>query len=112
MRSRCSARAACAAALATALSLVSTAGRAQGVDGAALVGLLGPHAKDAFAPRSSPGMGALVRLPSGVRGADLGLREVAPGIARFWGAPAQLVAFAGAHPGLSIEVAPPLHPLL
>jgi subtilisin family serine protease len=87
-------------------------GAGQTVDGAALLRLLGPYAKDAFAPRSSPGIGALVQLPAGVHAADLGLREAAPGIGRLWGTPSQLVAFADAHPGLRIEVAPPLHTLL
>jgi hypothetical protein len=57
-------------------------------------------------------MGALVRLPSGVRAADLGLRELAPGFARLWGAPSSIVSFADAHPDLRVEVSPPLHLLL
>jgi len=85
---------------------------AHDVDGAALVRLLGPSAKDAFAPRWAGGMGALVRLPAGARASDVGLREVAPGFARLWGPPSRIVAFADAHPGWSIEVAPPLRTLL
>ena len=73
---------------------------------AALVRLLGPRAKDAFAPRGSPGFGALIRLPDGTRAADLGLIQAAPGIARLWGAPSKILAFADAHPGLRMEVAP------
>jgi subtilisin family serine protease len=57
-------------------------------------------------------VGALVRLPPGVSGADVGLREVAPGIGRLWGSPASLLAFADAHAELPVEVTPPLHPLL
>ncbi len=80
--------------------------------GAALVRLLGDRAAEAFAPRGAPGVGALVRLPAGVRGADVGLQELTPGIARLWGSPARILAFADAHPGLALELAPPLHPLL
>jgi subtilisin family serine protease len=82
------------------------------VDGAALVRLLGRGAQDAFAPRSSAGIGALVRLPPGVRAVDVGLPEAAPGIARLWGSPSRIVSFADAHPGWPLEVAPPLHTLL
>lgn len=83
-----------------------------GVDGAALLRLLGPRAEDAFAPRGAPGVGALVRLPAGVHAADVGLREAAPGIGRLYGPPAQLIAFAGAHPNLTLDVPAPLHLLL
>lgn len=87
--------------------------RAQRVpDGAQLVRLLGSRARDAFAPRGSAGMGALVVVPRGARAGDAGLREVAPGIARLWGTPESIVAFAGAHPDWRVEVAPPLHLLL
>ena len=85
---------------------------AQHVDGASLVRLLGARAKNAFAPPGAPGMGALVRLPSGARATDLGLREVAPGFARLWGSPDTIVSFADAHPDLRVEVYPPLHLLL
>ncbi|HEY8039128.1 MAG TPA: S8 family serine peptidase [Polyangiaceae bacterium] len=85
---------------------------AQRPDGAALVRLLGPRAQDAFAPPGSAGIGALVTLPPGVRAGDVGLREVAPGIARLWGPPSTILAFADAHPGMPVEVAPPLHMLL
>jgi subtilisin family serine protease len=86
--------------------------RAQTVDGAAIVRLLGPRAHDALAPRGSGGIGALVRLPSGVRAADVGLRDAAPGFGRLFGSAGVLLEFADAHPGLTLEVAPPLHPLL
>ena len=82
---------------------------AQGLDGAALVRHLGAHAKDAFAPRGAPGMGAIVRLPAGVAAGDVGLRDLVPGFGRLWGSPASLLAFADAHPGLPLEVNPPLH---
>jgi subtilisin family serine protease len=95
-----------------ALLAAPAVARAQGIDGASLVRLLGPGAKDAFAPRSSAGIGALVRLPPGVRAADVGLRQAAPGIARLWGSPARILAFADAHPAWPLEVAPPLHTLL
>ena len=95
------------------LSLTSArVGLAQTPDGAELVRLLGSRAKDAFAPRGAPGMGALVLLPAGTRAADVGLLEAAPGIGRLWGSPSTIVAFADAHPGLHVEVAPPLHTLL
>jgi subtilisin family serine protease len=81
-------------------------------DGAALVRLLGPRALQAFAPHGSPGMGALVTLPPGVQATDLGLTQAAPGLARLWGSPSRILSFADAHPGLSIEVSPPLRPLL
>jgi subtilisin family serine protease len=57
-------------------------------------------------------MGALVRLPAGVRAQDWGLGPAAPNIGRFWGQPSSLVAFADGHPGARIEVMPPLHTLL
>src|SRR5258708_6495054 len=81
-------------------------------DGATLVRLLGPRAIDALAAPRSRAIGALVRLPGGVRGSDLGLRELAPGIARLAGPPEGILAFADAHPDIPLEVAPPLHLLL
>jgi subtilisin family serine protease len=82
------------------------------VDGAALLRMMGPHARDAFAARGAPGVGALVRLPAGVRAADVGIREAAPGIGRIYGSPATLLSFADAHPDLTLEVGPPLRLLL
>jgi subtilisin family serine protease len=96
----------------TALASFASPSSAQRPDGAALVRLMGVRAKDAFAPRGAPGMGGLVRLPGGVHASDLGLTELAPGVARLWGDPPTIVSFAGAHPGLSVEVSPPLHLLL
>jgi subtilisin family serine protease len=81
-------------------------------DGAALLRLMGSRARDAFAAPGSPGIGALVELPAGVRASDLGLTAMAPGIGRLWGDPANIVAFADAHPDLHVEVSPPLHLLL
>lgn len=81
-------------------------------DGAELVRLLGARAIPTFESPKSPGIGALVRLPRGVQAGPLGLREVAPGIARLWETPSGLVSFAQAHPELPIEVAPPVHLLL
>jgi subtilisin family serine protease len=81
-------------------------------DGAALIRLLGPRAQQAFAAPGSAGIGALVRLPPGMSASDVGLTQAAPGFARLWGPPSTIVAFADAHPGLPVEVAPPLHILL
>jgi subtilisin family serine protease len=81
-------------------------------DGAEIVRLLGSRGTLAFASSRSQGVGALVRLPPGLEAGAVGLREVAPGIARLWDTPTGLTAFAAAHPNLAIEVAPPLHLLL
>ena len=82
------------------------------VDGAALVRVLGPRAQQAFAPRGAPGVGALVRLPPGTRASDVGLLPAAPGLGRLYGSPTRLLSFADAHPGLAMEVVPPLRALL
>jgi Subtilase family len=97
--------------VAVAMTVGALPARAQ-PDGVALVRLLGARAAGAFAPARAPAMGALVRLPSGVRAADLGLGEVAPGLGRLWGTPAAIASFGDAHPELSVEVSPPLHLLL
>jgi hypothetical protein len=99
-------------ALTTPLHAQATRAPARLPDGATLVRLLGSRARDAFAAPGAPGMGALVRLPSGVRGSEWGLREVAPGIGRLWGSPQTIVAFGDAHLDAAIEVSTPLHPLL
>src|SRR5260221_2785421 len=100
-------------AIGLAVGLVAPAvGAQRSPDGAALVRVLGSRAVDAFAPRGSPGIGALVRLPPGERASDLGLLELSPGIGRLWGPPSRILAFADAHPGLPLEVVPPLHLLL
>jgi subtilisin family serine protease len=108
-------RPACVASMALGLAAFSAGPAAlaqRAPDGAALVRLLGARAVDAFSPPGTRGIGALVRLPAGVRAGDLGLSEMAPGIARLWGPPADILSFADAHPGLPLEVAPPLHLLL
>ncbi|HXN32154.1 MAG TPA: hypothetical protein VN894_09840, partial [Polyangiaceae bacterium] len=96
-------------AVAAAMSTFAASSSAQHPDGAALVRLLGTHARNAFAPRGAPGMGGLVRLPSGVAAADVGLLPLAPGVGRLWGEPSAIVSFAAAHPDLRVEVSPPLH---
>ncbi len=101
-----------ALALLVLTALAPRSGHAAGVDGAALLRMLGPRAQQAFAPTGAPGVGALVRLPAGTRASDVGLLPVAPGLARLYGPPSTLLAFADAHPGLPMEVVPPLHALL
>lgn len=76
-------------------------------DGLAMLRLLRGDADRAFAPTSGH-IGALFELPPGVRGSDLGVDEVSPGIGRIRGTSAQLQGFAQTHPGLRLEVAPPL----
>jgi MYXO-CTERM domain-containing protein len=78
---------------------------------ASVVRVLGPSAERIFAPVSGQ-IGALVAVPPGQRAEDLGLSPVVPGIARLRGSGAELLAFTSAHPGLHVEIAPPLHPLL
>jgi subtilisin family serine protease len=103
------------AALSALLTLVappaSAQTRASGPipDGAEIVRLLGSRGTLAFVSSRSQGVGALVRLPPGLQAGAVGLREVAPGIARLWDTPSGLSAFAAAHPDLPIEIAPPLH---
>ena len=80
-------------------------------NGVRFLRMLGPHAARVLAPDSGR-IGALVSIPKGSTPASLGITEVVPGIGRFHGSAAQIDAFAAAHPGLRIEVAPPLHPLL
>ncbi len=73
--------------------------------------MLGPHAAHVLAPDTGR-IGALVSIPKGVTPASLGVTEIVPGIGRIHGSASQLDAFAVAHPGLRIEVAPTVHPLL
>ena len=97
---------------AAAVVLAPGAARAEGPPHAAsVVRVLGPSAEKIFAPVSGQ-IGALVAVPPGQRAEDLGLSPVVPGIARLRGTGAELLAFSGAHPGLHVEIAPPLHPLL
>lgn len=99
-------------ALATRPSFAQTRASGPIPDGAELVRLLGSRASHAFGSPQSTGIGALVRLLPGQQASSLGLRQVAPGIARLWDTPSGLVAFAAAHPELPIEVVPPPHLLL
>ncbi len=78
---------------------------------ASVVRVLGPSAERIFAPVSGQ-LGALVALPAGQRAEDLGLTPVVPGIARLRGSRQDLLSFSDAHPGVHVEIAPPLHPLL
>ncbi len=101
-------------AFAAVLALVASATEVRGhgpPHAASMVRLLGARASQTFAPVSGQ-IGALVSVPVGTRAEDLGLEPVAPGIARIRGSSAQLLAFANAHPGVHMEVAPPLHTLL
>ena len=81
-------------------------------DGVEVVRGLGGRARAALSSPRSPALGCLVRLKPGMRAGDLGLYEVAPGIARLWGSPADVLAFGDAHPDVAVEVTPPLHLLL
>ncbi len=78
---------------------------------ASVVRVMGPAAERIYAPVSGQ-LGALVAVPPGQRAEDLGLSPVIPGVARLRGSGAELLAFTTAHPGLHVEIAPPLHPLL
>ncbi len=53
-----------------------------------------------------------VALPPGADAAALGLLQVAPGVGAIRLPPAEVAPFAAAHPGLALDVAPPLHALL
>jgi hypothetical protein len=81
-------------------------------DGAALIRLMGKRAVDVLAAPGSRSIGALVTLPLGQRASDLGLRQLAPGVATLRGTPENILAFADTHPEVQVEVAPPLHTLL
>jgi len=81
------------------------------VDGAKTVELLGRFAAPHFAPTSGM-IGALVKVPKSTSAEALGLRPVADGFAGFRGTPEALRTFALAHPGVSLEVSPPLHLLM
>lgn len=79
--------------------------------GAAYLRTLGKFAAPMLAPRDGV-IGALVALPKGRPAADFGLDAVAPGIGRIRSTPEGILAFADAHPGLPIEIGPPLQPLV
>jgi len=73
--------------------------------------VLGARAASVVAPKSGRAT-ALVAIPSGTRAVDLGVTEIAPGIGRLRGTPAELVAFGAAHPSVHVEVPPPARALL
>jgi subtilisin family serine protease len=86
--------------------------RADGApDAAALLRVLGPRAESVFAPRTHS-ITALVSLPSGTSAASIGAVEVAPGIGRLQGGASSLLSWSSAHPGVRMEIATPLKPLL
>ena len=102
------------AALALMLAAPSSA---DAPNGPALLRVLGPRAASVIAPGASASsrLGALVKLPAGVSPASaraMGLEPLAPGFARLRGSAADLLAFAGRHADLPLEVAPPVHTLL
>src|SRR5258706_10375687 len=80
-------------------------------DGAAIVRVLGARATKALAPTSRT-IGALVAIPPGQTAAGLGVEPFAPGIGRLHATPDRLLAFADAHPGVQLEVSPPLRALM
>jgi subtilisin family serine protease len=80
-------------------------------DGAAIVRLLGRHAPSTLAPGSGR-IGALVEVPQGRTAESMGLEPLVPGIGRLRASPQSIDAWASAHPGAHLEVAPPLHALL
>ena len=96
-----------------ALVLVTAArsAHASPPDGLGIVRVLGPQATSVLAPVSGRPT-ALVSIPSGMTAIDLGVTEVAPGIGRFRGTPADLIAFGVAHPNVHVELAPPARALL
>jgi subtilisin family serine protease len=97
------------AALLSFVCSVSSAARAdEALTGPRLVRLLGDRAQHVFAPHADV-LGALVTLPPGVEAKTLGLEPFVPGYARLHARPADVVAYAEAHPDLHIELAPPLH---
>jgi subtilisin family serine protease len=71
---------------------------------------LGAGAVEAIATTKRPFV--LVQTPPGVDPVALGLRPVAAGIAVLDGDPARIAAFAKAHAGVTVELAPPLLPKL
>ena len=92
--------------------VVPGAARADAIPhGASVVRLLGPHAESTLAPNDGR-IGALVAIPPGTTAAALGVDEIAPGIGRLRARASTLLAFAAAHPGVHMEVSPPLHRLL
>ncbi len=93
-------------------STQTTEARAQHPGSVEILRALGSRAQGAFAPPGAGGIGWLVRIPAGASASALGLRELSPGFGRMYGPPAAILAFADAHPGLRVEIPPPLHLLL
>ncbi len=79
--------------------------------GAHYVHLFGRHAERLLAPQARE-LVALARIPPGHTAAEFGMDAVAPGIGRVKATVAALDSFANAHPGMGLEIASPLHPLL
>jgi hypothetical protein len=105
-------RAAILASASSSLLVSQTAGAEPGVpSGAAMVRVLGDGATAIFAP-STGRIGALVRIPEGTTASSLGVDELVPGVGRLRTDPRGIAAFAAAHPGVDLEVSPPLHMLL
>jgi subtilisin family serine protease len=94
-----------------ALVALPAAARADAPNGPEFVRLLGPRATQVLAPVSGR-IGALVTLAPGEDAASLGVEPFVPGFARLHGSPADILAFADTHPGVHLEVAPPVHALL
>jgi len=91
--------------------LVAPRARADQPNGAGYLRLLGSRAQAVLEPHAST-IGALVRVPTGLSPASVGLAAFVPGFARLRGTAPELLAFAEAHPDLPLEVAPPPHLLL
>ncbi|MEO8878410.1 MAG: S8 family serine peptidase [Polyangiaceae bacterium] len=81
-------------------------------NGAVVLRVLGPSARQALAASPNGPLGALVSIPAGLSAAALGVREVAPGIGALRGEPNDLLGFANLHPDVRMEVSPPLHLLM
>jgi subtilisin family serine protease len=96
------------------VALAALDARADAPNGASLLRVLGPRAEQVIAPVSggSGRIGALVALPPRTTAKGLGLEPLVAGFGRLHGSAADIVAFAGAHPALDLEVAPPVHMLL
>jgi subtilisin family serine protease len=96
-----------------ALVVVSAATRAHASppDELGIVRVLGARAASVLAPISGKPT-ALVAIPNGTSAADLGVKEIAPGIGMIRATPTELVAFGAAHPNVHVEVPPPARALL
>src|SRR5512146_1741880 len=97
--------------LAALLLCVARPSLAQTPNGMGVLRVLGSRAEGVLAPRGG-GIDALVAIPSGRTARELGLVEIAPGVARMHGSAASLLAFGSAHPDAHVEIGTPLHTLL